>query len=143
MPEILTGDMPSVIKLYFKRVLPNFAEVMKSLEYRAVPELKALDEQAKTFLHLPFVCKAADLIEAYSYFLFAKGLDEQHNTVVIGKLHQALQELVDTAKQTCPAFNWDAVYRMLHEVEHGASAVLNFETLFDEIDTSMPSGDAS
>lgn len=132
LPEILTGDMPSVIKLYFKRVLPDFSTVLQALEYRAVPELKTLSEQAKQYIHLPFVCKAADLMEAYSYFLFAKGLDEQHNEVVISKLHQALRELVDNAKQLCPHLHWDAVYTLLHELEYGASAVLNLETLFDE-----------
>lgn len=134
LPEILTGDMPAVIKLYFKRVLPEFGDVLKALEYRAVPELAALDKQAKAYIHLPFVCKAADLIEAYSYFLFAQGLDKQHNDVVIGKLHQALNELVDTAQRICPDLQWDAVYTLLNEVEHGSSAVLNFETLFDELE---------
>lgn len=134
LPEILTGDMPAVIKLYFKKVLPEFGAVLNALEYRAVPELKALSETAKQFIHLPFVCKAADLIEAYSYFLFAKGLDHQHNDVVISKLHQALNELVENAKTLCPDFKWDAVFSLLHEVEHGDSAVLNFETLFDEVD---------
>lgn len=134
LPEILTGDMPAVIKLYFKKALPEFGTILNALEYRAVPQLKALNEMAKEFIHLPFVCKAADLIEAYSYFLYAKGADHQHNDVVISKLHQALHELVAAAKKSCPQFKWDAVFALLHDVEHGDSAVLNLETLFDELD---------
>lgn len=132
LPEILTGDMPSVIKQYFKKMVPGFGSFLAEFEYRAVPELKALDEQSHKHMHLPFVVKAADLIEAYSYFLCAKGLDHQHNDVVVNKLRQSLTELVEAAQLKFPLYNWDATFKVLHEVEFGSSAVLNLETLLNQ-----------
>lgn len=134
LPEIITGDMPAVVKLYFKRAIPDFSNILKELEYRAVPELKEFDKVfEQKYKHLPFICKAADLIEAYSFFLVAKGLDVQHNNVVVAKLRQALFNLAHTAKHVCPEYDWRAFYECLHEVEHGDSAVIHFEKLFDEI----------
>lgn len=138
LPEIVTGDPSSVFKRFLRQKLPGFDQLMEELETRLVPELLELDIHFKERPYLPIICKAADLLEAFSYFLVAKGADEQHNEVVLRKLDTYLEGCVEKGNRVAPEFNWDIINRVREDIKSGESTVIDFET---ELDAVMSNGD--
>lgn len=128
LPEIITGDMSSVFKRLMRENLTGFDEFMDTIELQMIPELAELNETFSTHPHLKVICKAADLLEAHSYFLIAKGADEQHNLVIFQKLDSYLLESIDKGKELAPNFPWDCILDLKNEMSHGDSLVIDFET---------------
>jgi 5'-deoxynucleotidase len=129
LPELITGDWPTPIKRYLEKVLPNFKAVMHKIELQICPELAEYEVLFNDKPYLKHICKAADMLEALSFFLYAQGLDKQHNEVVFDKLRTGLTDLIATAQAQCPHFDWSVIASLAHELEFGESSVINFETL--------------
>lgn len=127
LPEIITGDPSSVFKRFLKNNLSGFEPLMDALEHQLVPELGMLDELFKKYPHLPIICKAADLLEALSYFLVAKGLDEQHNAVVLKKLTQYIDQCVTKGFDALPALKWTEILAVKQDIEGSGSTVIDLE----------------
>lgn len=128
LPEIVTGDPSSVFKRFLRTNLSGFDELMEKLECHLIPELAELEAEMKARPYLSVVCKAADLLEAFSYFLVARGADEQHNEVVFRKLGDYLNECVTKGYEVAPEFRWSILMDVKSEIEHGNSTVIDFET---------------
>lgn len=133
LPEVVTGDMSSVFKRFLAQKLPNFTTLMDEMEFELVPELVQLQEVFDERPYLKVILKAADLLEAYSYFLVAKGLDEQHNKVVFDKLDIYINECVDKGAAYMPEMDWSILTRVKQEICLGESTVIDFETKLDAI----------
>jgi 5'-deoxynucleotidase YfbR-like HD superfamily hydrolase len=134
LPEVVTGDMSSPFKRFLKERLAGFDALMDEVEHSLLPELEKLNEYMNTEQrHLPIVLKMADMLEAYSYFLVGRGLDVQHNDVVLGKLNEYLTTLVNTGEEIYPEFNWQACWTLREDIADGDSVVLDFEKALDAI----------
>jgi 5'-deoxynucleotidase YfbR-like HD superfamily hydrolase len=128
MPELLTGDPSSPFKHMTKQALPGFAEYMEALEHALVPELVEIEQASNRFPHLPFIMKAADLLEAISFFRMAQGRDKEHNDVVRMKLNDLLQHTVSNAIDALPDCCWDFIVEVKDEIEkNAATGTMAFE----------------
>lgn len=128
MPELLTGDPSSPFKHMSKLALPGFGEYMQALEHKLVPELVEIEAASSRFPHLPFIMKAADLLEAISFFRMAQGRDKEHNDVVRMKLDDLLQRTVKAARQALPECNWDFIVDVKDEIQsNAATGTMAFE----------------
>lgn len=139
LPEVITGDMSSVFKRLLKIKLPGFDDFMEQLEQTIVPELKELDKTFKKHPHLKIICKAADYLEAYSYFLVAKGADEQHNEVIFDKLELFFSECMDKGYKLNPSLPWKEIARIKSEIVSGDSLVIDFETKLADFELNTTS----
>lgn len=128
LPEVITGDMSSLFKRLLKTKLPGFDDFMEQLEKTIVPELKELDKTFKKYPHLKIVCKAADYLEAYSYYLVAKGGDEQYNKVIFDNLDRLFSEYIEKGYEISPVLPWKEITRTKNEILSGDSLVIDFET---------------
>ena len=128
LPEIITGDMSSVFKRLLRENVTGFDAFMDAIELQMLPELQEINQTFSNYPHLKVICKAADLLEAHSYFLVAKGADEQHNAVIFEKLHKYLLEAVNKGKDIAPSLPWDCILDLKHELSNGDSLVIDFET---------------
>jgi 5'-deoxynucleotidase YfbR-like HD superfamily hydrolase len=133
LPEVVTGDMSSVFKRFLAKKLPGFTTLMDEMECELVPELRDLQAVFDERPYLKVILKAADLLEAYSYFLVAKGLDEQHNTVVFEKLSCFVEECVTKGMECSPELDWPYLQIVQEEIRSGDSTVIDFETKLDAI----------
>lgn len=141
LPEVITGDMSSVFKHLLKMKLPGFDEFMDQLEKTIVPELKELEKSFKKYPHLKIICKAADYLEAYSYFLIAKGADEQHNEVIFDKLELFFSECMAKGYKLDPTLPWEEIFRIKSEIVSGDSLVIDFETKLADFKLKTPKKD--
>lgn len=130
LPELITGDLSSVFKSWLKESIPDFSNVWDSLERELIPELEDVDEVFFNFPYLKYVCKAADVLEAYNFIMLSKGLDEQHNQVIIDKLENMLQAMVAKFKLKQPLYNWERIFKVKTEMLEGNSVVINLEDVF-------------
>jgi 5'-deoxynucleotidase YfbR-like HD superfamily hydrolase len=134
LPEVLTGDMSSTFKKYLKKNLEGFADLMEKVEYKTLPDLAKIDAQIEQeHPHLKIVLKMADLLEAYSYFLVGRGLDEQHNDEVMSKLNEYLSALIDTGTREYPQYQWDKCWSIKKHLKGGDSMVIDFERHLDAL----------
>jgi 5'-deoxynucleotidase YfbR-like HD superfamily hydrolase len=133
LPEIVTGDPSSVFKRFLRSNLSGFDGLMDELESHLVPELKDLELEFEARPYLSVICKAADLLEAFSYFLVAKGADEQHNKVVIGKLTDYIEECITKGEAVAPEYDWVLLRAVKDEIESGSSTVIDFETELEAV----------
>mgnify|MGYP001194939106 CR=1 FL=1 len=132
LPEIIQGDLSSVYKRFLEARVPTFKAVQQEMEDMLVPELKLIRAHFDKKPVLRHICKLADLIEAYTFFIKAQSGDTQHNDVVLGKLRRVIEDKVKTGAH---AYNWN-----VDKVGHFAfslanpyteSAIVDFEISFE------------
>ncbi len=131
LPEIVTGDISSPFKRFLKEMLPDFAPLMEKVEASLTPELAQLDKmmEQEQCGYLKIILKAADMLEAYSYFITCKGQDEKHNETVFNKLETYIAEFVDKGARLYPEFDWMVINTVFSEIkEQSSSVVIDFES---------------
>lgn len=129
LPEICLGDSPSTTGEYLKRVVPQLRETLAKLERQLCPEIAELENRmAEAYPYLKHVCKAADILEAYSFMHIAQGLDSQHNDVVFQKLSNAIANHIEKGQTLYPLYDWSCIDTLKYDIVHGQSAVIDFES---------------
>ncbi len=129
LPEICLGDSPSTTGEYLKRVVPQLRETLAKIERQLCPEIAELENRmTEAYPYLKHVCKAADILEAYSFMHIAQGLDAQHNAVVFEKLSNAISNHVKKGQELYPLYHWGCIDELKDDIVHGQSAVIDFES---------------
>ncbi|PCI58882.1 MAG: hypothetical protein COB35_12760 [Gammaproteobacteria bacterium] len=115
--------------MLLKELIPDFEQVSENIEYELIPELKTIAHYFEKKPYLKLICKAADLLEALSYFQFAKGQDTQHNEVITYKLNEALELISKTGQKQANHLNWNEISKIKEDIINGNSAIINFENI--------------
>lgn len=102
LPEVLLGDLPSPVKALMKQEIPGFAEALRAMEHKLIPELAELEEAMQRHPYLPVFLKAADIVEAQLFFSHAKGRDEEQTRIVADKLDALLQDTIKKGEMVSP-----------------------------------------
>jgi 5'-deoxynucleotidase YfbR-like HD superfamily hydrolase len=127
--EIIVGDISSVFRAYLKQTIADFSKNIDQIELELTPELKEIYSHFHKKKYLKLICKAADLLEALSYFYFAKGNDEEHNEIIINKLKESIKSIATKGKINYPKANWSVINETINELLYGGSAIIELEKI--------------
>ncbi len=131
-PELITGDQPSPYKRFLEEHIDGYKEIVEEIECKLVPEFKVFKEIFKEKPYLKYVCKLADIIEGVSFSAISKGLDEQHNAVILAKSNKAITNTIALAQENSPSFDWSLTLNLMDEILHGDSIVIDFEKVLSK-----------
>ena len=127
--EVILNDISSILKTYLKNKSADFGTIIEELELELTPELAITNAHFSINPHLKHIAKLADLLEALSFMSTCSGGDSQHNQVIFEKLNDLIDLRCRTATKECPDLEWELVIDIKHEIQHGDSVILDFESL--------------
>lgn len=125
--ELVTGDQPSPYKRALRRKMPQFDEVMESIEEEIYP-IAAQYKQELKGTPLLIIAKLADLLDA-KHFIEIKGQNTPQNKRIVEKLNANMVEKINEANSKFPEYRWVAFHEVMEELFTAPSAKELFEDI--------------
>lgn len=125
--ELVTGDLPSPFKRALRKKVPEFDEIMDSIEEEIFP-LAAMYKAEIKGTALVAIAKLADVLDA-KHFIEMKGQDTPQTKRIIEKLNHDLVQRLQHAATQFPNYDWKGFHDVMDEVFNAPSAKELFEDM--------------
>ena len=115
--ELFTSDISSTAKQQFKRLIPNFAEILEQVEHQVDPKHRSHVDYLQT--HAPLlldVMTLSDILEASLFYSQYHLQDKAINNAVINGLSESLTSLTDKIHHTYPHIDTHWLHDFVHEL---------------------------